>query len=72
VTEYLNKLKGDRRGIRGIGDGTRGLKPSIGSFKNGTLRVNLKKNSKPMNYKKTTPIRRGPKKKFKAKKKFSN
>ena len=36
--EYLNQLKGNRRGDRhSVGDGTRGLKPAVGRFRDGIL-----------------------------------
>lgn len=39
--EYLNQLKGNRRGDRhSVGDGSRGLKPAVGRFRDGILFLN--------------------------------
>eukprot|EP00736_Rhodelphis_marinus_P010932 Rmarinus@m.7735 len=37
--EHLKKMAGDRRGDRRILDGERGIKASVGTFKDGTLRI---------------------------------
>ena len=37
-TEILKRMIGDRNGIKGVGDGTRGLKfSSVGKYKDGVL-----------------------------------
>jgi hypothetical protein len=39
--DYINQLKGNRRGDRNsVGDGSRGLKPAVGRFRDGILFLN--------------------------------
>mmetsp|Transcript_30365 Transcript_30365/g.42634 ORF Transcript_30365/g.42634 Transcript_30365/m.42634 type:complete len:85 (-) Transcript_30365:66-320(-) len=44
--ERLKQMRGNRRGDRGVGDGTKGLQLSVGRWRDGVLHVNKNKFNK--------------------------